>query len=85
MSNLIRWPLTALAVWGGVWYLYLFLLEQAVHSSVAMLFSTSAGVIAAAAAWHKGFSQARTAALAMGFPVSFWLMGMASVPAWVWL
>jgi SAM-dependent methyltransferase len=21
----------------------------------------------------------------MGFPVSFWLMGMASVPAWVWL
>ena len=36
MSNLIRWPLAALAVWGGVWYLYLFLLEQGVHSSVAM-------------------------------------------------
>ena len=50
-----------------------------------MLFATMLGVMAAALGWHKGISQARAAALAMGFPVSFWLMGTASFPAWVWL
>ena len=50
MSNLIRWPLAALAVWGGVWYLYLFLVEQGTHPSVAMMFATCGGVFAAAAA-----------------------------------
>ena len=85
MSNLIRWPLTALAVWGAAWYLFLFFTNQGVHSSVAMLFATMLGVMAAALGWHKGISQARAAALAMGFPVSFWLMGTASFPAWVWL
>jgi hypothetical protein len=34
-------------------------------------------------AWMRGISQARAAALAMGFPVSLWLMGTASFPAWV--
>ena len=85
MSNLIRWPLTALGVWGAAWYLFLFFTNQGVHSSVAMLFATMLGVMAAALGWHKGISQARAAALAMGFPVSFWLMGTASLPAWVWL
>ena len=85
MSNLIRWPLMALGVWGAAWYVYIFLVEQGMHSSVAMLFATFVGVSAAAIGWHRGISQARAAALAMGFPVSFWLLGMASIPAWVWL
>jgi SAM-dependent methyltransferase len=50
-----------------------------------MLFATFVGVSAAAIGWHRGISQARAAALAMGFPVSFWLLGMATLPAWVWL
>jgi SAM-dependent methyltransferase len=85
LSNLIRWPLTALGVWGAAWYVYIFLVEQGMHSSVAMLFATLVGVSAAAMGWHRGMSQARAAALAMGFPVSFWLLGTASLPAWVWL
>jgi SAM-dependent methyltransferase len=75
----------ALGVWGAAWYVYIFLVEQGMHSSVAMLFATFVGVSAAAIGWHRGISQARAAALAMGFPVSFWLLGMATIPAWVWL
>ena len=75
----------ALGVWGAAWYVYIFLVEQGMHSSVAMLFSTFVGVSAAALGWHKGISQARAAALAMGFPVSFWLLGMGAIPSWVWL
>jgi len=85
MSNLFRWPLSALAVWGGAWYLDMFLVDQGMQASVAMLFATCASVMAAAIAWHKGISQARAAALAMGFPISFWLMGTATLPAWAWL
>lgn len=77
--------MTALGVWGAAWYVFIFLVEQGMHSSVAMLFSTFVGVSAAAIGWHRGMSQARSAALAMGFPVSFWLLGTASIPAWVWL
>jgi SAM-dependent methyltransferase len=77
--------LTALGVWGAAWYVYIFLVEQGMHSSVAMLFATFVGVSAAAMGWHRGISQARAAALAMGFPLSFWLLGTASLPAWVWL
>ena len=50
-----------------------------------MLMATSLGVLAAALAWLKGISKARAAALSMGFPVSLWLLGNASFPAWVWL
>ena len=85
MSNLIRWPLTALGVWGAAWYVFNLLVAQGLHSSVAMLFATLVGVSAAAVGWRRNMSQARAAALAMGFPVSFWLMGTASLPAWVWL
>jgi len=75
----------ALGVWGAAWYVYIFLVELGMHSSVAMLFSTFVGVSAAAMGWHRGISQARAAALAMGFPVSFWLLGMGTIPSWVWL
>ena len=85
MSNLIRWPFSALVVWGAAWLCYNFLAEQGTHPSVAMLMATSLGVLAAALAWLKGISKARAASLSMGFPVSLWLLGNASFPAWVWL
>ena len=50
-----------------------------------MIMTTSAGFLAAMMAWMRGISQARALALAMGFPVSLWLLGTASIPAWVWL
>ena len=50
-----------------------------------MVFTTFAGFLAAMLSWMRGISQARAAALAMGFPVSLWLLGTASIPAWVWL
>jgi len=82
---LIRWPLPALGVWGLAWFLYVFLMRGDMHPSVAMMIATLTGVFAAAVSWAKGISQARAVALALGFPVSLWLLGSAHFPAWVWL
>jgi len=85
LSDLIRWPLTALAVWAASWFFYGYLLQQGTAPSLAMLLATAAGVLAAAVAWMRGISQARAVALALGFPVSLWLIGNADFTAWVWL
>lgn len=80
MSKLLKWPMPALLVWGGAWVLYQFLSDSlpplaamALTSAVAMALSVVGG------------TRARRWALALGFPVSLWLSGAASMPAWGWL
>ena len=84
MFTLIRWPLVALSVWGAGWVLYGFL-SQTVPPWVAMLLTTGLGLLASGLAKRRGFSMARSVALALGFPVSLWFLGNTSMPAWVWL
>lgn len=74
----------ALSVWGAGWVLYGFL-SQTAPPWVAMLLTTGLGLLASGLAKRRGFSMARSVALALGFPVSLWFLGNTSMPAWVWL
>jgi len=75
----------ALSFWGGSWLLYLMLSKLSAHPVGAMLLVTVSGVAVSALARRLGVSTARAVALALGFPVSLWFMGAASIPAWAWL
>ncbi|NBX15139.1 MAG: class I SAM-dependent methyltransferase, partial [Betaproteobacteria bacterium] len=85
LSNLMRWPISALVVWGLAWVFYTMMLSQGASPMAAMLLASLAALTASAVAWIRGVSKARLVALALGFPVSLWLSGTASLPAWVWL
>jgi len=85
LSNLMRWPISALVVWGLAWVFYTMMLSQGASPMAAMLLPSLAALTASAVAWIRGVSKARLVALALGFPVSLWLSGTASLPAWVWL
>ena len=84
-ARLLGWPLSALVVWALAWFFYSFLLRQSWTPERAMLLSSLAGVVAGAVAWRLGHSKARLFALVLGFPVSLWLSGAASMAPWVWL
>ena len=80
MSQLLKWPVPALLLWGGAWLIYLnasVLLPEvwamALACTVAMAFSV------------MGTTRARRWALALGFPISLGLSGAAALPAWGWL
>lgn len=85
LFTLIRWPLAALSLWATLWLLHLFLLGQGVPAALAMLLPTLVGLLASALARTKGISTARAVALALGFPVSLWFLGVTQLPAWIWL
>lgn len=78
--RLLPWPLPALLAWAGAWLLYLSL-QRAVPPVaalvVASLLGTAASVLGATW-WRRGL-------IALGFPLSLALTGMASLPAWAWL
>ncbi len=83
--NWIRWPFPALLVWALAWLLYLLMLHQGAAPAVAMVLASLCGAAASGVAWKRGASKARLFALALGFPVSLWLSGTATLPAWIWL
>ena len=80
MSKLLKWPLPALWVWGGAWVIYLNL-SGLMPDVWAMVFACAVGVAFSV----MGSTRARQWALALGFPLSLWASGLASVPAWGWL
>ena len=84
-ASSLRWPISALVVWALAWFFYTFLLRQSWPPDRAMLLSSLVGVVAGAVAWRLGYSKARLFALVLGFPVSLWLSGAASMAPWVWL
>jgi SAM-dependent methyltransferase len=85
ISSLLRWPMPALIVWASAWFFYAFLLRQSLPQEFAVLLPSLAGVAAGAVAWRLGYSKARLLALLLGFPVSLWLSGAASMAPWLWL
>lgn len=80
MAKLLKWPLPALWVWGGTWGIYLNL-SGLLPDLWAMALACGVGVAFSV----KGTTRARRWALALGFPLSLWASGLASVPAWGWL
>ncbi len=85
MFTLIRWPLAALSLWAALWLTHLLALGQGMPAGWAMLLPTLAGIAASALARLRGISTARAVALALGFPVSLWFLGVSQLPAWIWL
>ncbi|MFZ2738143.1 MAG: class I SAM-dependent methyltransferase [Burkholderiaceae bacterium] len=84
-SALFRWPMPALITWASAWFLYEIMLHGGTSQLPAMLLASLAGIAAGGVAWRRGDSKARMFALLLGFPISLWLSGTASLPTWVWL
>jgi hypothetical protein len=80
LPQLLKWPVPALLVWGGAWVLYL---NASGHVSDvwAMALACAVGMAFSVI----GNTRARQWALALGFPISLWLSGSATLPAWAWL
>lgn len=76
------WPLPALAAWGLGWFLFAGLRAAGLPPALA----AAAGVLGAAAAAPLGDSARRRACIALGFPLSLAVSGVASgLPGWAWL
>lgn len=80
MPQLLKWPVPALLVWGGAWLIYLNVSGR-LPEVWAMTLACAVGVAFSV----MGGTRARQWALALGFPVSLWLSGTATLPAWGWL
>lgn len=77
----LPWPLPALLAWGGAWALFWALprLGLAPWLALALASAFGLGLSLPAGSWW------RRALIALGFPVSLALSGLAVVPAWAWL
>lgn len=80
MPQILKWPVPALLVWGGAWVLYLSAMGY-VSETWAMAMACAVGMMFSV----LGKTRARQWALALGFPVSLWLSGSTTLPAWAWL
>jgi len=80
VSQLLKWPVPALLVWGGAWVIYL-----NASGLLPELWAMALACAVAAACSVVGRTVARRWALALGFPVSLWFSGAAVFPAWGWL
>mgnify|MGYP000670960010 CR=1 FL=1 len=85
------WPLPALAVWVLAWAAHIYIQSQGWALLWAWLLPVGLGVIAAVWAARRGQSRARQALLVAGFPFSWLLLALPSMPllpdlpAWLWL
>jgi hypothetical protein len=76
----LAWPLPALLTWCLAWGLYTLLAAHAA-AWVALLAACALGTLASfmsARWWRRGL-------IALGFPLSLALSGVATFPAWAWL
>ncbi len=78
--RLLPWPLPALLAWAGAWLLYLSL-QRTVPPMAALV----AACLLGTAASLLGANWWRRALIALGFPLSLAITGLASLPAWAWL
>lgn len=80
MTQCLKWPVPALLVWGGAWLIYL-----NVSGLLPALWAMALACAVSVACSAMGRTNARRWALALGFPVSLWLSGAATLPSWAWL
>ena len=81
MAARLIWPLPALLAWAGAWGLFLLLQRAGWPSLAALVVACLLGI---------GFSvlggtTMRRVMIAVGFPLSLAVSGMAQIPAWGWL
>ncbi len=76
-----RWPLPALAVWSGCWLLQALALWLGMAGWLAGALATVAGMLASL----RADTRWRRIAVAAGFPLSLFLSGSLTLPAWAWL
>jgi hypothetical protein len=81
LETRLRWPLPALLAWGGVWLAFALLQKTGMPEWLALTLACALGVAFSV----LGGTWWRRIALALGFPVSLALSGVASLPAWAWL
>lgn len=77
---MIPWPLPAVLVWAAAWLVFAGL-RQVAPPLAAVLLACGVGVagsLLAATWWRRGL-------IALGFPLSLVLTGVAALPAWAWL
>lgn len=80
MALRLPWPLPALLAWGVAWAIFVLLL-RVMPPLGAMLVASALGTCASLLGnswWRRGL-------IAVGFPLSLALTGMAHLPAWGWL
>lgn len=78
---LIPWPLPALLAWGSAWALFLGLQRAGLAPWAALALASFWGLacsVLVGARWRRTM-------VALGFPLSLWLSGAASLPGWAWL
>jgi hypothetical protein len=83
-----RWPLPALLVWVFAWVVFVAVRLLQVPMTPALLLAATVGLVAGA--WAP--TRVRRVVLALGFPLSWWLLVGSSggsvwsgLPAWGWL
>jgi hypothetical protein len=77
----LPWPLPALLAWGGAWALFVGLQGAGLPPLIALAMATVLGVglsVLAGTWWRR-------AIIGLGFPLSLFLSGAATLPAWAWL
>jgi hypothetical protein len=80
MALRMPWPLPALVAWAFAWLLFV-MLQRALPPVAALLAACLLGTVASVLGgnwWRRGL-------IAIGFPLSLALLGVASLPTWAWL
>lgn len=81
----VGWPLPALVAWVLAWAVHVYIHRQGWGGLWALLLPFALGVIAAVWAARLGQSRARQVLLVAGFPLSWLLLALPALPAWLWL
>jgi len=78
----LPWPLPALAVWAGAWWLYRVLVAGGLPPWLGLLAGTALGLGCSLLATRR----LRALVVALGFPLSLLASGLAgTLPPWAWL
>lgn len=80
LRRYLPWPMPALLAWAVAWIVFIGL-QPAVGNTAALW---GAGALCALASWW-GDRWWRKVLIALGFPLSLLLSGVAAFPAWAWL
>ena len=81
MRALLKWPAFALLIWAASWVFYTWLSAWVGSVVWPMLMTCVIGMVFSV----LGNTRARQMAIALGFPLSWLLSGIGSVPTWSWL
>lgn len=82
LSQRLRWPLPALAVWSLAWALY----GALTWLGISHLFALALGMLLSVLARGLGATRMRRSVISLGFPLSYLALGLqADAPPWLWL